>query len=102
MKNLILITLMLLSVISCNRIKKEERLLVKGKNDAVLVINTPQAKCHKCQKIIEDGLQNVSGVKQSILDLKAKKVSIVYTPESTTPETLDSTVKKLTEQIPCR
>lgn len=102
MKKIILIALIIVSTTSCNRIKKEERVLVKGENDAVLVINTPKAKCYKCQKIIEDGLQNINGVKQSILDLNLKKVSIVYTPENTTPEILSKTVVALTKQIPCK
>ncbi|WP_299549703.1 heavy-metal-associated domain-containing protein [Seonamhaeicola sp.] len=102
MKKIILIVLVSLSVVSCNRIKPEERVLLKGEDDAVLVINTPKARCHKCQKIIEEGLQDINGVSQSILDLNTKKVSIVYAPENTTPEILSSTVEKLTEQIPCK
>ena len=102
MKNIVIIVLLVLSAISCNRIKKEERVLVKGENDAILVINTPKARCHKCQKIIEGGLQKVDGVSQSILDLSKKQVSIVYTPESTTPEILNAAVEKLTEEIPCK
>jgi len=102
MKKIILITLITISAISCNRIKKEERVLVKGDNDAVLVLNTPQAKCHKCQKIIEGGLQNIDGVSQSILNLNTKKISIVYNPDNTTPEILSSTVEELTTKIPCK
>jgi len=102
MKKIIVLIIVVFSVIGCNRIEKEERVLVKGKDDLVLVINTPKAKCHKCQKIIEDGLQNISGVSQSILDLNSKKLSIVYSPENTTPKILSSTVEKLTEQIPCK
>ncbi|GAB1856878.1 hypothetical protein MHTCC0001_17140 [Flavobacteriaceae bacterium MHTCC 0001] len=102
MKTIIVIALVLLAMISCNRIEKEERELVKGEDDAVLVINTPKARCHNCQKIIEDGLQNISGVSQSILNLNTKQVSIVYAPESTSPEVLNATVEKLTEQIPCK
>lgn len=102
MKKITIIALFVLSAIACNRIKKEERVLVKGENDAVLVLNTPKAKCHKCQKVIEAGLQKVEGVSQSILDLSKKQVSIVYTPENTTPEILSATVEKLTEEIPCK
>lgn len=102
MKKIVVIILLALSVISCNRIKKEERVLLKGENDAVLVINTPKARCHKCQKIIESGLQNIDGVSQSILDLSKKQVSIVYTPLNTTPKILNATVEKLTKEIPCK
>ncbi|GGD18310.1 heavy-metal-associated domain-containing protein [Hyunsoonleella pacifica] len=102
MKKSIFILLILVSVISCNRIEKEERVLVKPEGEAVLVINTPKARCHKCQKIIEGGLQKVDGVSQTILDLNTKQVSIVYTPESTTSEVLNATVEKLVKEIPCK
>lgn len=91
-----------MSAISCNRIKKEERVLMKEENEAVLVLNTPKARCHKCQKIIEGGLQNIYGVNQSILDLNTKQISIVYNPENTNPEMLSSAVSELTTQIPCK
>lgn len=97
-----IVVIVLLVGLSCNRIKKEERVLVKGENDAVLVINTPKAMCHKCQNIIEGGLQKVDGVSQSILDLNTKQVSIVYSPENKTPEILSATVEKLTEKTPCK
>ncbi len=102
MKKIVLMALVVMSAISCNRIEKEKRVLVKGKGDAVLVLNMPKAKCHKCQKIIEDGLQKINGVSQSILDLNTKKVSIVYAPEDTTPELLSSSAEKLIKQIPCK
>ncbi len=102
MKKIILIVLSILLLVSCNRIGKEERILVKGEEDEVLVIDTPKARCNKCQKIIEGGLQNINGVNQSILNLNTKQVSIVYSPETTTPEILNLTVEKLTEEIPCK
>ncbi|WP_025744114.1 heavy-metal-associated domain-containing protein [Aquimarina pacifica] len=102
MKKIILIPLILMSLVSCNHIAKEERVLIKGENDVVLVLNTPKARCHKCQKIIEDGLQKIDGVHQSILDLNIKQISIVYDPKNTTPEKLSSAVKELTTQIPCK
>ncbi|WP_203257092.1 cation transporter [Hyunsoonleella ulvae] len=98
----IALVIVLLSVLACNRIKEEKRVIVKGENDAVLVIKTPKARCYKCQNIIENGLNNLSGVSQSILNLNTKEVSIVYTPENTTPEILNATVEALTEKIPCK
>ena len=62
MKTIILIALVVYTLISCNRITKEERVLVKGEGEAVLVLNTSKAGCHKCQKIIEGGIQNITGV----------------------------------------
>ncbi|MCK8521256.1 hypothetical protein M0D21_06750 [Aquimarina sp. D1M17] len=101
MKNAILIAL-LLFITSCNRIEKEERILVQKEGDATLVINTPKAACKKCQKIIEGGLQNENGVHQSILDLQSKNLSVVYTPEKTTPEILEVAIEQLAQQIPCK
>lgn len=102
MKKTAIIILLIVTAISCNRIKKEERILVKAENDTVLVINTPSAKCHKCQTIIESGLQEIEGVSQSILDLNKKQVSIVYNPENITSEKLNKTVEHLTEKTPCK
>lgn len=102
MKKIVVIVLLALAAIACNRIQKEERVLAKGDHDAVLVIHTPKVRCHKCQNIIEGGLQQVEGVSQSILDLNKKQVSIVYTPEHTTPEILSATVEKLMGEIPCK
>lgn len=102
MKKTILTTLILCLIISCNFIGKEERVLVKGKGDEVLVLKTPKAGCHKCQRIIEEGLLNVNGVSQSILNLNSKEISIVYSPGNTTPEILSSTVGELTKKIPCK
>ena len=102
MKKTILAVSILYTLLSCNRIAKEERVLVKAEGETVLILNTPKAGCHKCQKIIEGGLQNITGVSQSILDLNSKQISIVYSPENTTPEILSSTVEALTAKIPCK
>ncbi len=102
MKKILAIALMVLTVLSCNRIAKEERVLVKKADDAVLKIATPKAKCSKCQKIIETGLETINGVQQSILDLNAKHVSIVYNPNHTSPEALNAAVAELTTKIPCK
>ena len=102
MKKIALIALLLASVVACNRIKEEKRVLVKGENDAVLVVNTPKARCYKCQSIIEGGLNKMEGVSQSILNLNTKEVSIVYSPEKISPERLNTTVDDLVTQIPCK
>ncbi len=102
MKKVVLLTLVLVSSLSCNQIKEEKRVLVKGEDKEVLVINTPKARCYKCQGIIEGVLNKTEGVSQSILNLNTKEVSIVYSPETTSPEVLNATVEKLTEQIPCK
>ncbi|MEW7281300.1 heavy-metal-associated domain-containing protein [Aquimarina sp. 2201CG1-2-11] len=92
----------LLVIISCNRIEKEERVLRQDPGDEIFVIHVPKAGCKKCQKIIEEGLQNENGVQQSILDLSSKKLSVVYTPEKVTPKILETTVKKIAKKIPCK
>ena len=102
MKKTVLLALILLLVVACNRIKEEKRVLIKGEGEAVLVLKTPKARCHKCQTIIEGGLNNLDGVSQSILNLNTKEVSIVYSPENTSPEILNSVVEDLTEKIPCK
>ncbi|WP_109299376.1 cation transporter [Aquimarina sp. AU474] len=101
MKKVILLAI-ILAIVSCNHIEQEERVLVRENGDASLVINIPKAACKKCQKIIEAGLQNENGIRQSILDLNSKNLSVVYTPEKTTPEILKATIEKLAKQIPCK
>ncbi len=102
MKKALIIALLLFGTIACNRIKKEERVLIQGIGDATLVIPIPKAGCKKCQKILEEGLQNEIGVQQSILDLNSKNLSVVYNPDSTTPDILETTAKKLATTIPCK
>ncbi len=97
-----IIAVVLLLITSCNHIEKEERVLIQQKGDAKLVINVPKAACKKCQRIIEEGLQNEIGVHQSILDLNSKNLSVVYAPEKTNPEILETTIEKLAKQIPCK
>lgn len=98
----IIIVIILLVISSCNHIAKEERVLSLEDGDATLVIDVPKAGCKKCQKIIEEGLQNENGVQQSILNLNSKKLSIVYNPEKITPEILETTVTGLAKKIPCK
>lgn len=99
---IILSMLMVVLAFSCNRIGKEERVLNVGEKDAVVVIKTPKARCHNCQSIIEAGLNATKGVKQTILNLNKREVSIVYTPEVATPGALHAKVEALTTQIPCK
>jgi len=101
MKNLIIIVV-LLAITACNRIEKETRVLIQSEGDTTLVVKIPKAACKKCQKIIEGGLENENGVRQSILDLHSKNLSVVYIPEKTTPEVLQLTIDKLAKQIPCK
>jgi len=100
----IIITLIatILITASCNRTPPEEtRTLAIGETDSVVVVPVPGAVCYKCQNVIEGGLKDELGVKQSILNLHTKQVSIVYSPTSTTAEALEEKVASLIPDLPC-
>jgi len=99
---LVLLIIMVLSISSCNSFPEENRILVKGETDTVLVVSVPNAGCLNCQRIIEGKLQNEKGVKQSILNLHTKEVSIVYEPSLTSPEFLENTISDLRVELPCK
>jgi len=44
-------------------------------------INIPTAQCGMCAVTIENALKNVEGVKKSLVDMKALKVTVAYDPE---------------------
>jgi len=102
MKKIILLAITSLILVSCNRIGKEERVLVKEDTDLVFVFDIPKAGCKNCQRVVEGGLENEKGVKQSILNLNTKQVSIVYQPDVTTREVLEKRVTTLMSKIPCK
>lgn len=98
----LLISMALIAITSCSQIKDENRVVVKGKGDELLVVKIPAAACEKCQKVIEEGLYSENGVKQSILNLNTKEVSIVYDPQIISPEILKTTVTELSYKMPCK
>jgi cation transport ATPase len=102
MKKIVITIATALAFSSCTQIAKEERVLVKNLSDSLLVINVPKASCENCQNVVEDGLLNEKGVKQSILNLNTKQVSIVYAPSITNPFIIKATVNKLVTQMPCK
>lgn len=105
MRNLIVFIMAVIALTvstSCSRIDKENRIVLKSDTDSLLVVHIPDAACRKCQKVIEGGLQNKSGVKQSILNLTTKEVSIVYDPQLISLEMLNATVNELSYQMPCK
>jgi copper chaperone CopZ len=102
MKRLVFIITLACIVASCNRIEKETRILVKDKKDAVLVISVPQASCRNCQKVMETGLAKSKGIKQSILNLNTKQISVVYDPSMTTVKAIETSINKLISQLPCK
>lgn len=99
---LLFLTIGLVSSISCNQIKDENRVVIKSESDELLYIKIPAAGCGKCQKVIENGLANEKGVKQSILNLNTKEVSIVYDAQIISPEILKATVTELSYKMPCK
>ncbi|WP_299675866.1 heavy-metal-associated domain-containing protein [uncultured Tenacibaculum sp.] len=102
MKKTLSIFLIVLCIISCNRIKPETRVISKTDKDSLLVIGIPKVGCHNCQKVVEGGLVDIKGIKQTILNLHTKEVSIVYNPEITNSNTLENKVKNLAQKIPCK
>ncbi|WP_299901675.1 hypothetical protein [uncultured Aquimarina sp.] len=101
MKNLFFILFVVLFT-SCSSIEEEKRVLQIKEGDSTLVVNIPKAACKKCQKILEEGIFKESGVQQSILNLHSKNLSVVYTPEKTSPRILETTIERLATQIPCK
>ncbi|NRB82265.1 MAG: cation transporter [Winogradskyella sp.] len=88
--------------VSCNHIPEENRTLNVSQHDEVAVFSIPKAACKKCQTVIEDGLKNQNGVKQTILNLHTKEVSIVYQPEVISESVIKEKVTKLEGEIPCK
>ena len=93
--------LCLLITAACNQTVQKEKLLVKGKNDSVLIINMPTAACNNCKQVVENGL-SIKGIKQSQLNLKKKELSIIYDPLAISEENLKLLVTNLTYQMPCK
>ncbi len=99
---LLILSIGLTTTISCNQLKDDNRVVMKSMSDSLLVIHIPAAACGKCQKVIEDGLVNENGVKQSLLNLKTKEVSIVYDAQIISPDVLKATVTELSYKMPCK
>ena len=91
----------MITTTSCNQIQYEKRVLIQGKGDSLFVVKISDASCDKCQKVIESGLIDEKGIKQSILNLKTKEVSIVYDPQVTSQEIIAATISKLRPSMPC-
>lgn len=102
MKNSFIAIILVLLSSSCTRFAKEERILNITEGDATLVMTIPKAGCKKCQKIIEEGLNKKTGVKQSILNLHTKSLSVLYLPEVTSEEQLKTSINALSKTIPCK
>jgi len=102
MKNSFIATILIALTFSCTRFTKEERILNITEGDATLVMTIPKAGCKKCQKIIEEGLNKETGVKQSILNLHTKNLSVLYLPKVTSAEQLKTSISALAKTIPCK
>ena len=88
-------------MIACNQNNEERRVLRKGVLDSLLTISLPASGCNNCQKIMEEGLSVEKGIKQSMLNLKTKKVPIVYDPAVINPKLMVAVIK-LRNQMPCK
>ena len=91
----------MMTTTSCNQIKEEKRVVMQGEGDSLLVVKIPDAACKKCQKVIEGGLLDEIGIKQSILNLKTKEVFVVYDTKLTSPEIITTTITELHPNMPC-
>ena len=80
---------------SCNRLPEENRVIEKGVLDEVFTVQVTEAKCPKCQKVIEDGLGLQDGVRQSILNLHTNELSVVYNPKVVSNEEINANLKKI-------
>lgn len=87
---------------ACQQVTENDQILVKSNNDSLLKIEMPDAACNNCKKVVEDGLANKIGVKQSQLSLKKKELSIIYDPISISEDKLKLIVTNLTYQMPCK
>ena len=94
--------LALIALVSCYQIPKETRVLNVSDSDSVLVVDVKNAACDKCQRIMEGGLKEQLGVKQSILNLHTKQVSIVYNSDKVSQDVLKEKVEDLKVQLPCK
>ena len=87
---------------ACQQVTEKDQILVKSNNDSLLKIEMPDAACNNCKKVVEDGLANNKGVKQSQINLKKKELSIIYDPLAISEENLKLLVTNLTYQMPCK
>ena len=81
-------SLALFALVSCYETPEETRVLDVSESDSVLVLDVSNAACDKCQRIMEGGLKGQLGVKQSILNLHTKQVSIVYNSDKVSQDVL--------------
>jgi periplasmic mercuric ion binding protein len=64
------------------------------KNEAKILIQT-SAQCEQCKKRIEETMAFEPGVKNSVLDLKTKQVTVVYNPKKTSPDKIRAALSKV-------
>jgi copper chaperone CopZ len=97
----LLLIIATITTVSCNQIKEETRVIVQSEEDSLLVVKIPDAACEKCQKVIEGGLSNDKGIKQSILNLTTQEVSVVYDPKLTSEGVIMTEIQELRPNMPC-
>ena len=104
-KNNLIVTATLMCLFintSCRQVTENDQALVKSNKDSLLKIEMPDAACNDCKQVVEDGLANKKGVKQSQLSLKKKELSIIYDPMSISEDKLKLIVTNLTYKMPCK
>jgi periplasmic mercuric ion binding protein len=96
------LALIILFFSSCNLFTKNEPPLIKGKWESLLVIEIPKAGCNNCKRVVENGLLDIKGIKQSQLNVKKKELSVLYDPLKTSEENIKQLVANLKDDIPCK
>ena len=102
MKKIVFLSVVIFSIIASTSIPPETRVLDIAETDALLVFDVPKAACQNCQKVVEKGLMKEKAIKQSILNLHKKEVSIVYEPNEITASQIENKLNVLIDKMPCK
>ena len=84
LSSIVLFALMLVSAAAFSQDKKEATIKIKT-----------SAVCDMCKDRIEQGMAYEKGVKNIVLDVDTKIVTITYNPSKTTPDDLRKAISKL-------
>lgn len=86
-KSIIVLLVVLVSFASA----KSSSLINGGKETAVIQTS---AQCGECKEKIETALLEINGVSSAKLDMKTKKVTVVYNPDKVTLDQIKSAISK--------
>jgi hypothetical protein len=86
---------------ACTKFKEEKRVAQPTKGDSVFITTISNAKCENCQAVIEDGLLKEKGIKQAILNLQTKRLTVVYNFSLNTKSKIIHKLSELQPKMPC-